>query len=196
MVLKSRLNKNEFKARLIKLTSAEKGFYFFTPYNSSGTPFCGKYDDDTFELTRNSFWKHIKAITIKGEYKESDNNTTEVSYTIGLSRFVRMFSILVPCIAFVFLNSTIIINRNSFNESFLSVLLTLNGFLIFGLVWAFMSEWFTKTSIDQRFKEAFGIGVEGGWQKLVARSDADELNHQNNSSMVKGSGAYRTKYKR
>lgn len=185
-MLKSRLNKEEFKARLMALTSHEKGFYLFTPYNSSGTPFCGRYDNNTFELTRNSFWQHIKAITIKGEYKASDNNTTEVTYTIGLKKFVRMFLILVSFIALVLFNTIIIINRNSLSESFLSVFLTLNGFMICGLVWGFVSDWSTKASIDQKFKEAFEIGVEGGSQILPSRSS--------NGDQFKGSGSYQMKY--
>lgn len=84
--MKSNLNRTEFKKRLAELTSKEKNFYFFTSYNFNGTPFCGVHDDKTFELTRNSFWQHVKAITIKGQYKQLDKDSTEVTYTLSLCR--------------------------------------------------------------------------------------------------------------
>src|SRR5688572_12351414 len=83
--MKSNLNKTEFKKRLTEIASAEKEFYLI-PYNFSGTPFCGTYDDSKFELTRNSLFIHVKAITIKGEYKELGNSSTKVLYTVGWTK--------------------------------------------------------------------------------------------------------------
>ena len=88
----SSLNKAEFKKRLTELTSPEKEFYLI-PYNFSGTPFCGTYGDATFELTRNSLFIHAKAITIKGEFRELDNRSTQVSYRIGWANFWKNLSI-------------------------------------------------------------------------------------------------------
>ncbi|HMV09523.1 MAG TPA: hypothetical protein PK325_09815 [Cyclobacteriaceae bacterium] len=133
--MKSNLNTTDFKKRLAELTSKEKDFYFLTPYNSSGTPFCGTFDDDTFELTRNSFWRHVKAVVIKGEYKALNENSCEVTYTIGLTRFMRNSAIVIFSFAFVLFNAVIFINQSSLNDSFLSILLTINGVLIFGDFW-------------------------------------------------------------
>ena len=89
--MKSALEYKEFKRRLHELTSKEKEFYLLTPYNFSGRPFCGKFDDATFILTRNSLWTHVKAIEIKGEYKDGGNGSTAVDYTVGHSKFMRAF---------------------------------------------------------------------------------------------------------
>lgn len=155
--MKSNLNKQDFKKRLAELTSKEDDFYFFTPYKFSGKPFCGAFDDDTFELTRNSFWRHVKAVVIKGEYKSLDENSCEVTYTIGLTRFMRNSGIVIFCFALVLFNLIIFINRNSFYASFLSTLLTINGFYIFSGLVAFTMNELSKRVVNQRFKEEFEI---------------------------------------
>jgi hypothetical protein len=67
--MRSNLNRAEFKRRLADLTSEEKGIYLTTPYDFSKRPFSGTFDDATFLLTRNSVWKHVKAIEISGDIK-------------------------------------------------------------------------------------------------------------------------------
>jgi hypothetical protein len=166
--MKSNLKKTEFKKRLTELTSKEKDFSLFTSYNSSGTPFCGTYDDKTFELTRNSFWRHVKAIVIKGEYKEFDNNSTEVIYTIGVTKFMRNLTIVFACFSFILFNTVIIVNGDNFKEPFLSVILTINGFIIFAGLWGLTINFLTKRIVNQRFKEEFEIGVVDEWEKLAA----------------------------
>jgi hypothetical protein len=167
--MKSNLNKREFKRRLTELTSKEKDFYLFTSYNSSGTPFCGDYNDKTFELTRNSFWRHVKNIVIKGEYKEWDKNSTEVTYTVGWTKFMKTLFIVFPILTFIGLNTVLIVISKNSDYSLLS-LLAINGFLAFGCLWVAIVNWTTKRIVDQRFKQEFEIGQEDEWEKLAASS--------------------------
>ncbi len=175
--MKSNLNKKEFKRRLTELTSKEKDFYFITSYNSSGTMFCGTHDDQTFELTRNSFWRHVKVIIIKGEYKDADNNLTEVTYEVGLSKFTRNFLFVFAGLVFVAVNIFFLVVRDKVDPS---VFLTINGFLAFGCLWGLTINWMTKKIVNQRFKEAFEIGIEEEWEKL-ARSNIKEFVKQDGS---------------
>ncbi len=167
--MKSKLSKAEFKKRLIKLTSKEKDFYLFTPYNSSGTPFCGKYDDKTFELTRNSFWRHVKAIIIKGEYKESNNNSTEVIYTISWTKFMRALSVIFLGLTFIGINTVLIVMSKNSNHS-LTSLLAINGFIAFGCLWVMIINQITKRIINQRFKKEFEIEVIDEWETLAVNN--------------------------
>jgi hypothetical protein len=155
--MRSSLNKKEFNRRLAALTSKEKDFYFISPFNSSGTPFCGTYDDRTFELTRNSFWKHVKAIVIKGEYKDAENNSTEVIYELGWTKFMTNLFLVFICLIFLALNTFLIINREQANYSLLSLSLTLNGFLLLGSLWIAIVNWVTKKIVNQRFKQEFRL---------------------------------------
>jgi hypothetical protein len=158
--MKSKLNKSDFKKRLEQLTSKNKDIFSFTSYNFLGTPFCGKFDDQTFELTRNSFWRYVKAIVIKGEYKESENNSTEVRYEIGWTTLMKVLSIVVNCLGFVVFNAVVIVNNKNLDAQLFLVLLTVNGFIIFGNLWVLTVNWVIKRIINQRFKHEFEIGVE------------------------------------
>lgn len=168
--MKSNLNKQDFKKRLAELTSKEDDFYFFTPYKFSGEPFCGAFDDDTFELTRNSFWRHVKAVVIKGEYKALDENSCEVTYTIGLTRFMRNSGIVIFCFFLVLFNAAIFINQASFHNPLLPNLLLVNGLIIFVGLWAFTINWVTKRIVSQRFKEEFEIDVVNEWERTKPES--------------------------
>lgn len=163
--MKSELDYKEFKKRLTELTSKEKDFYFFTPYNSSGTPFCGIFDDSTFDLTRNSFWRHVKAIEIKGKYKQGDKGTTIVDYTRCQSKAMKIFSTVFFCIVFVAVNTFLFVFRDKIGYS---AFFALNGFLGFGLLWAYGLNWVTKKIVNQRFKDEFEIGVVDEWEKLAS----------------------------
>ncbi|MFM7852981.1 MAG: hypothetical protein ACKO96_13965 [Flammeovirgaceae bacterium] len=166
--MKSNLNATEFKRRLSELTSEEKVFYFITPYNSAGTPFCGTFDERAFELTLNSFWTHAKAVVVKGAYKRLDNNSTEVTYRIGWTRFTKNLFIFFNVFAAVGMNMLIIINRDTFDIPLSSILLTLNGFWGFSNICVLIVNWVTKKIVDQRFREEFEIGVEDEWEKLAS----------------------------
>jgi hypothetical protein len=162
--MKSDLDYKELKRLLTELTTKEKDFYLFTPYNSSGTPFCGTFDDSTFDLTRNSFWRHVKLIQIKGKYRHDDNGSTIVDYSIGQSKFMRTFSIVFFCAVFVAINIFLFVFRDKVEYS---VFFALNGFLGFGLLWAYGINWVTRRIVNQRFKDEFKIGVEDEWEKLA-----------------------------
>lgn len=151
--MKSNLNKIDFKRRLIDLTSREKFVYFITPYNFSGKPFCGDFDDSTFTLTKNSFWRHVKAIQIKGEYKQFDKNSTEVIYKIGYSDFMRYAAVAFFSIVFIGFNVVLI----SFTEEKVSKIISFNIFLCFMGLLGFVVTWISKKIVTQRFEEEFDI---------------------------------------
>src|SRR5258706_7412955 len=92
--MKSQLTKRDFEKRLRELISPEKDFYLLTPYNFSGTPFCGTFDNSAFDLTRNSFWVHVKTFRIKGQFKDSDN-LTEVVYEVEQTKFTSHFTAII-----------------------------------------------------------------------------------------------------
>lgn len=159
--MRSNLSTEEFKNRLKELVSKEKEFYFFTTYNPLGTPFCGSYDEHGFELTRNSFWKHVKVVLIKGTYRALSNGSTEVIYEVGLKRSLKFLLVMLNGLVVVGLNILIAVNRDSFDSSILSIVLTLNGFLVFANLWGLVIAWMTKRVVSQRFKYEFGIDVDG-----------------------------------
>lgn len=161
--MKSELSRDEFKRRLSELTAEEKGFYFITPYDFSGKPFCGEYDDTTFELSKNSFWAHVVAMRIKGEYKGLDNKSTEVVYEVGWTKLTRNLTLVFGCIAIFGMNTAVILNRSSFSSSFFSVLLTINGFIAFSCFFGVVINWLTKKIVNQKFKAEFEIGVRDEW---------------------------------
>jgi len=155
--MKSTLTQYEFKEKLEKLTAHGDGIYFFTPYDFSGKPFFGTYDDTKFQIRKNSFWKHVIAVEIKGEYKPSANNLTEVNYEIKLSNFGQYFTFVVGGISFVFLNIFLITKRETFD---FETRIVINGFWAFAFLWGFLVNWITKKIVDQRFKEEFKIGIK------------------------------------
>jgi hypothetical protein len=160
--MKSDLNVIEFKKRLAELTVPEKHVWLFSPFESSGKPFCGTFDDSTFELTRNSFWTHVKAIVVKGEYKQLDSNSTEVRYTVGLSKFVRIYSIILLCIVLTTIFFHVIKDRLH-----VSIFFPVMGFIGLMILLQQGVSWITKKIVGQRFNEEFEIDVEDEWEKLA-----------------------------
>ena len=150
--MKSNLGKKEFKRRLTELTSPEKHFNILTSYNLSGTPFCGRFNDSTFELTRNSFWRHVKSITIQGQFKELDQNYTEVTYKVGIRPFEKKALRVFIILAFLGINSILV-----FTQINLGLTITLNGLLISFVLFAMGINWVTTRLIDQRFRQEFNI---------------------------------------
>jgi hypothetical protein len=170
--MKSNLNKTDFKKRLKALTSSDEGLYLLTPYNSSGTPFCGTFNERTFELTRNSHWRHVKNIKIKGEYIESDKHSTEVTYDVGLSKTMKFLMKGFLIGAFILFNGFVFYNSDHFD---LSIFLTINGFIIFAGLFGLAINWITKKIIDQRFRTEFEIGVEDEWERLARSTERQRL---------------------
>ncbi len=162
--MKSNLSKTEFKGRLQELTSSERTFFFLPPFNFSRTPFCGTFDDSKFDLTRNSFWTHVKGIEIKGEYLQADEKTTEVSYTIGISKFIKLFSWIILGLTIIGSNTILLVFSA---ETPTSVYLTVNGFFVFGYLWFRAVNWITTKIVNQRFQLEFEIGIEDEWERLA-----------------------------
>jgi hypothetical protein len=160
--MKSDLNVIEFKKRLAELTVAEKDVWIFSPFESSGKPFCGTFNGSTFELSRNSIWTHVKAIVVKGEYKQQDSNSTEVLYTVGLTKSNRIFLIVLLCLIIPTICFFLI--RDRVHVSTFFSIMGVIGFVLLvnqGVIWI------TKKIVDQRFREEFEIGVEDEWEKLA-----------------------------
>lgn len=109
----------------------------------------------------------MKAVVVKGEYKRLDDNSTEVTYKIGWTKFMKNLSILFNVLAFIGINAVIAINSDNFDTPLLPIVLTLNGFLVFGNLWVLTVNWVTKRIVDQRFKDEFEIDVEDEWEKLA-----------------------------
>lgn len=154
--MKSNLTKTEFKQRLAELTSKEKIFYFITPFRFSGKPFCGTFGDSSFDLTRNSFWPHVKAIGIKGEYVRLDHKATEVFYEIGISKPSRFLARLFFAGSFVGINVVLISTGAN-----VSVIFTFIGFWIFGGLWSIALHWVSTKIVNQRFQAEFEIEKSG-----------------------------------
>ena len=171
--MKSNLNKEQFQRRLTALTSKDKEIFFITPYNSSGTPFCGTYDDTTFELTRNSILVATKTIKIKGEYKKLNEDSTEVFYKVGWTNFAKNLFIVIIGLAFVGGNIALMLAGNYLGFSFVTMFLTLNGLLIFICFWVMTINWIIGKIVNQRFKEEFEIEIENEWEKLTGIKSGD-----------------------
>jgi hypothetical protein len=162
----SSLSVADFRKRLTQLTSREKDLYFITPYNSSGTPFCGTHDNKSFSITRNSFWRHVKGIEIIGEYKALNINSTEVFYKIGIAKYLKNLSVAIFILLFIALNTVLFIKSNTNIVDILKI----NGFLIFSFSFAIAINWITMRIVNQRFKEEFEIDIENEWEKLAVKS--------------------------
>ena len=152
--MKSNLTKSEFKQRLAELTSVERPFYFITPYNFSGKPFCGKFTDSSFDLTRNSIWPSVSAIRIKGEYVRIGNDTTEVFYEVGLAKPLRFFILLFFGATLAGMNMVLIAMGGEGK-----VILTFSGFWIFAGLWGMVLNWIITKIVNQRFQVEFEMVV-------------------------------------
>ncbi len=162
--MRSNLSKEAFKKRLEEQTEKEKDFFFFTSYQSSGKIFCGTYDDTSFDLTKNTFWSHIKAMRIKGQFETADHRTTEVTYEIGLSKWARLFSYIAGGLTVTGLNFLFFFFSDNVN---IATALTLNGFLMFAALWSFIINWIARKIVTQRFEDEFEIEEEDEWEKLA-----------------------------
>lgn len=150
----SELRISEFRKRLAESTSPDEEFYIFTPYNFSGAPFCGTFDDARFELSRNSFWRHVKAIRITGKYWATEGDKTEVFVEIGLSKAQRIWIGVFILVVFVSLNSILVFNPGL---SDVHLTLTINGLLVVSALWWLLRERMIVKRISRRFNSEFEI---------------------------------------
>lgn len=151
--MKAKSSLRDFEKRLKELTDEESSFFFLTPFNFSGKPFCGTFDGTSFNLTRNSFWRHIKSISIKGNYKRL-GTSTEIEYTIDVSRFTRIFSIIFYILTLVGINIFFFFKRQQFDTT---AVIGLNIFWLFGAVIAIVVTWIGKKIVKERFHTEFDI---------------------------------------
>lgn len=151
--MKSTLTKTEFKQRLVALTLKEKNFT--TPFRSARKPFCGTFSDSDFDLTINSFWPHVKAIRIKGEFVRIDNNTTEVFYEVGVPKPLRFLALLFFGATFVGINLILIVS----GENALMIFAA-SGIWIFAALTSIAFNRISAKMVNQRFQAEFEI--EGG----------------------------------
>jgi hypothetical protein len=143
-----------FEERLKELTSAEPSIWFISPYQRSGRPFCGTFDDSSFNLTRNSIWNHVKWISIDGTFKKSDDGTTEVDYEIGTTRRMKAFSIIFFAFTLIGINIFLFNYKDSLANS---AIIALNGFWLFAFLWWQLVNRITRKIVEERFQTEFNI---------------------------------------
>lgn len=164
--MKSKLTKAEFKERLA-LRTCVSDFTIFNLLGFSGKPFRGIFDDSTFALVRNSGWKNARVIEITGEYKASDDNFTEVTYDVGISKKSLILSYVGGVIMLAGITAIYFFDGDSMNAS---GALALTGFVVLCFLLQFVSHRITKKLVDQRFREEFEIGQESEeeeWERLA-----------------------------
>jgi hypothetical protein len=149
--MKAKSNLKDFEKELKQLTTKES-FFFLTPLDFSGKPFCGSFDHSTFDLTRNSMWQHIRAISIKGSYRR-EGDVTEVEYEVGVDKFSRIFARVVFILLAVGLNIIVLVSHR-FDAS---DVIALNFFLLAAWLLLAMMNWISKKIVEERFETEFEI---------------------------------------
>ncbi len=150
----SKLSPEQFHERLTELTAFDQTISFFTRYGFSGKPFNGTFTNDTFELTKNSNWQHIKGILIKGTYKINSNNKTKIELEIETSNKLKIF------IRILFILVLLIINTLLMNSNFdSSKIFILNGWVIFMFLFGAIITKFSKFLVNQKFKNEFEVDM-------------------------------------
>ena len=152
----SELSNTKFKNRLTELTSPEQPIFLLTPYKFNGKPFCGTFTNDSFRLTRNSPWHHIKLVSIKGTYLPSSPDKTKVEYRIGRRNWKRNF--LIALLSILIAVNTIITTLATNADS--STYLVANIFVLIAIAWGFLLTAFSRFVVNQRFKSEFSIDIK------------------------------------
>jgi hypothetical protein len=115
-------------------------------------------------------WRHVKNISIKGEYKKSEDNSTLVIYEVQVPRITMIILYSILGLLFIALNASLAFD----GPTDILIFVQGNGLLI--IVSCFLAGWvyginrLTKGIVHQRFREEFEIGIEDEWEKL-ARSN-------------------------
>ncbi|WP_456460794.1 hypothetical protein [Reichenbachiella sp.] len=154
--LESDLSIDEFKARLKETTSPEKIFQLVTTYDFSHRPFCGKFDENTFHLKKNTFWRHLKSTTIIGKYSKNGDAGTSVLYSVGLSKPATILFYLLFIIIIIGLNTLFFIKNVRESEIYLMV----NGWVLFMFLFGFFFCKISRFIVNQKFKTVFEIDVK------------------------------------
>lgn len=93
-----------FKLKLEKRTNEEASIWFFTPKILNDKPFCGKVENSTSNLSLNSFMPEQKVVSIKGTFKEIDENEFLVEFSVGISFLAKIWNISIFILALTFIN--------------------------------------------------------------------------------------------
>ncbi|MGL1888805.1 MAG: hypothetical protein OCD76_20000 [Reichenbachiella sp.] len=150
----SKLSPEQFHKRLTELTVFDQTISFFSRHEFSGKPFNGTFTNDTFELTKNSHWQHIKGILIKGTYKVNSNNKTEIELKIETSNKLKIFIRILFILVLLIIN-TLLMNSNFDSSKFF----ILNGWVIFMFLFGATTTKFSKFLVNQKFKNEFGVDM-------------------------------------
>ena len=143
----------DFKRRLTELTGSEPPFWILTPVQANGKPFCGTFSDNAFELVRDSFWQHIRAITITGVY-QSTAGVTEIEYEVGLSRARKIFLVVSYAFILVVGNLVLVVNRDTIPGSLFYIV---NGFAAFTFLLGRLITYVSVRIVSERFRTEFEI---------------------------------------
>lgn len=135
----------------------EKTISLLTPYDFSGKPFCGIYTGETFRLTKNSHWRHIKSITIIGRYEPKNNDKTEVTFEVGNPGKRKVFVSISFILMLAFVNTLLVFFSK---KAEISTLLAANGWIVFMFLFGTVLIWFSRFIVSQRFKEEFDIDIK------------------------------------
>jgi hypothetical protein len=144
--MESELSTEQFHKRLTELVTPEKTFSLFTHYDFSGKPFCGTYTNNSFELTKNSHWQHIKGMQIIGTFQSGKNNKTQVIFKVGMSNIWKWVVRILFITGLIALN-TFLLMSNNFE---LSIFLTLNAWLVFMYLFGIATMKFSKFVVNSK----------------------------------------------
>lgn len=154
--LRSELSIDKFEERLQQKTRKEKALIGFTSYNFSQEPFCGKFDESTFHLTKNTFWRHLKSIKIIGSYMMNDDKNTIVSYSVKVSKTASILFYLLFILMCVGINMMFILK----NVRDYQIYFVVNGWILFMLFFGLVFRRISKFIVNQKFKTVFEIDVK------------------------------------
>lgn len=153
--MNSELSINEFHKRLTQLTSPEKSIFLVTSFKFNGKPFCGTFDGNSFNLTRNSPWYHVKLVSVKGQYHPLNSNKTKVEYQIGRRNWKRRH-LLILIILLTVANSLLAL----LTKVEPSIYYAVNLFIIAAFLYGFILTAFARFIVNQKFKSEFLIDVK------------------------------------
>lgn len=155
-------NLTNFKEKLKEFTTKEPYFWFFTPKQLDGKPFCGKFDDSSFQLTSNSHFVYVKQIKIIGTYRKTNYNKTRLDFTIGLSKIDKILISIFLVLFFIMCNVAIISSfpkdENGETNYFISIFCAnfVYSFIFLGVVFQI---YIPIKNVKKKFYKYFEINV-------------------------------------
>ncbi|MET3732685.1 hypothetical protein [Moheibacter stercoris] len=140
MNYRAEANTENFKLKLEKQTGDSTPIWLFTPKVFNGKSFIGKIENSSFHLRLNSFFPPQKMISIKGNFKKETENKFLVEFSIGISRFAKIWNISVFFIAVFIFNYLTFVQESKFDWR-------VNFGILFIFLWAFfISKYFYRNA--------------------------------------------------